>query len=281
MPLLLTIAAPLPLLTHHTAPLPLGGALGQFLFASSFLVSGADKDSSDEEEEEEQASTVEGIVTFGDYTVDKIAEGLGEPSDVLLTQQEWKDSRFLQAVLEPVAELSKEIQASNTVTANLGLPMLKLLKNQITANELQVKGVMKGSDHNTVEHAKLPEIAKKAREILGEQIQKRFFDKPLSESKLLALKLDPTLDAGLVFDRGSVDGDAHLSRMQATYDAEFAQAAAHHQTTRRAPSPRNSPSKQQSIPAAPSSTHKSLKSGMKSFRATHLTTTASSAEVRR
>ena len=85
MPLLLTIAAPLPLLTHHTAPLPLGGALGQFLFASSFLVSGADKDSSDEEEEEEQASTVEGIVTFGDYTVDKIAEGLGEPSDVLLT----------------------------------------------------------------------------------------------------------------------------------------------------------------------------------------------------
>jgi hypothetical protein len=101
--------------------------------------------------------------------VDPIAEGLGEPSAVLLDQQEWKDSRELEAVLNPVAELSHFIQGSKCTTANIGLPLLQLLKQQLNSDTIEVKGSGTSSKSASLPCNQLGTLSSAAQKILLEQ----------------------------------------------------------------------------------------------------------------
>ena len=215
----------------------------------------SDSDEGGEAQHAASASSNEAPPQHGE--LDPVAEGLGDPACVLLTQAEWKNSREMEAVLQPVAELSHMIQASNYTTSNIGLPLLTVLRDRLTADTVDVKSASKTSHTVSLPASSLGELSSTMREVLVEQMNKRFFHKPLSVTKLLALKLDPTLDEDAV-----LSGFPQSHRMAEVYDEEYDEAAAFLEASRRPPSLRNSPTK--STPK-PSSSGSTLKAGMSNF----------------
>ena len=191
-----------------------------------------------------------------DEEYEKLKRGLCEASSLTLTADEWRGSRALVALLRPLRKLTKVIQGDKYVTSNTGYGKLLVVRRAyggpaatlcmsppptailcVDKPALKVPGLAPGDKDIVLTMEQLPSMITIALKVIKEQMDLRFFHKPISAAKLLAMKLDPTRDEGSLL----ADRPKELNLLKRKYSLFYTETQMHLRASAARRSPRTSP----------------------------------------